>query len=167
MADEKGNPSTFPPNVPLLSRHQNQPLLSASAMQSSKRPSSRSSSRRHSQLCLLLSEIVVILIARIRIVSPFQPKSSHSDAHNHRRLSGKTSSLLHLSSSSVMEQSKDSNRWTRLEGDPHVETILFVECGFGNDSHGQNVTKAAGKNLFNIVIYAPEGCVRNLGLVGS
>jgi len=27
----------------------------------------------------------------------------------------------------------------------HVETILFVECGFGSDAHGQNSTKAAGE----------------------
>ena len=26
---------------------------------------------------------------------------------------------------------------SRVEGDPHVETVLFVECGFGNDSHGK------------------------------
>eukprot|EP00977_Amphora_coffeiformis_P001008 scaffold219_cov156-Amphora_coffeaeformis.AAC.6 len=27
----------------------------------------------------------------------------------------------------------------------HVETILFVECGFGADAHGQDSTKAAGE----------------------
>jgi hypothetical protein len=32
----------------------------------------------------------------------------------------------------------------RCEGDSHVDNVLFIECGFGNDSHGQNVTKAAG-----------------------
>lgn len=32
----------------------------------------------------------------------------------------------------------DSNKSSsRIEGPPHVETILFVECGFGNDSHGE------------------------------
>ena len=31
-----------------------------------------------------------------------------------------------------------------LVGEPHVENVLFIECGFGNDSHGQNSTKAAG-----------------------
>ena len=32
-----------------------------------------------------------------------------------------------------------------LSEDKHVETILFVECGFGADAHGQDCTKAAGE----------------------
>lgn len=130
-------------------------------MQSSRRPSSRSSPRRPVQLLhLLLSTTIVILsTSLVHLVSSFQPKSSHSSIHRRRTLSGigKSFSLLPLSSSSsVMEQSKDSSGWTRMEGDPHVETVLFVECGFGNDSHGQNVTKAVGKDVFVIIaIHAP------------
>ena len=29
----------------------------------------------------------------------------------------------------------EASSW--IQGDPHVETVLFVECGFGNDSHGE------------------------------
>jgi len=40
----------------------------------------------------------------------------------------------------VLEMSSSSDSlgqtFSREEGDPHVETVLFVECGFGNDSHG-------------------------------
>lgn len=27
--------------------------------------------------------------------------------------------------------------------EPYITNALFIECGFGNDSHGQNSTKAA------------------------
>mmetsp|Transcript_91 Transcript_91/g.218 ORF Transcript_91/g.218 Transcript_91/m.218 type:complete len:221 (-) Transcript_91:1842-2504(-) len=40
---------------------------------------------------------------------------------------------------------------SRIEGDPHVETVLFVECGFGNDSHGQSSTKAAVRACRNAI----------------
>ena len=36
------------------------------------------------------------------------------------------------------EEISPSDTSSRFEGDPHVETILFVECGFGNDSHGES-----------------------------
>ncbi|GAX19054.1 hypothetical protein FisN_8Hh280 [Fistulifera solaris] len=38
-----------------------------------------------------------------------------------------------------------------LSEDPHVETILFVECGFGADAHGQNSTKAAVRACRNAI----------------
>ena len=34
---------------------------------------------------------------------------------------------------------------------PHVRTVLMVECGFGNDSHGQNATKAAKRACRNAI----------------
>lgn len=38
------------------------------------------------------------------------------------------------------------------EGDtPHVANVLMVECGFGNDSHGQNATKAAKRACRNAI----------------
>jgi uncharacterized protein (TIGR02058 family) len=33
----------------------------------------------------------------------------------------------------------------------HVENVLMVECGFGNDSHGQNATKAAMRACRNAI----------------
>ena len=36
-----------------------------------------------------------------------------------------------------------------LVGEPHVENVPFIECGFGNDSHGQSSTKAAGTSKRN------------------
>lgn len=38
-----------------------------------------------------------------------------------------------------------------LEGSPHVDNVLFIECGFGNDSHGQNATKAAVRACRNAI----------------
>jgi len=41
---------------------------------------------------------------------------------------------------------------TASEGDtPHVPNVLLVECGFGNDSHGQNATKAAMRACRNAI----------------
>eukprot|EP00545_Synedropsis_sp_CCMP1620_P014805 CAMPEP_0119006776 /NCGR_PEP_ID=MMETSP1176-20130426/2532_1 /TAXON_ID=265551 /ORGANISM="Synedropsis recta cf, Strain CCMP1620" /LENGTH=127 /DNA_ID=CAMNT_0006958769 /DNA_START=120 /DNA_END=503 /DNA_ORIENTATION=- len=33
----------------------------------------------------------------------------------------------------------------------HVENVLFIECGFGNDSHGQSATKAAVRACRNAI----------------
>ena len=38
-----------------------------------------------------------------------------------------------------------------VENTPHVPNVLFVECGFGNDSHGQNATKAAKRACRNAI----------------
>eukprot|EP00527_Entomoneis_sp_CCMP2396_P004437 CAMPEP_0198145564 /NCGR_PEP_ID=MMETSP1443-20131203/24340_1 /TAXON_ID=186043 /ORGANISM="Entomoneis sp., Strain CCMP2396" /LENGTH=134 /DNA_ID=CAMNT_0043809253 /DNA_START=138 /DNA_END=542 /DNA_ORIENTATION=- len=38
-----------------------------------------------------------------------------------------------------------------LSEDSHVETILFVECGFGSDAHGQDPTKAAVRACRNAI----------------
>jgi uncharacterized protein (TIGR02058 family) len=54
-----------------------------------------------------------------------------------------------MSSSSTSPTDSPSHQ---QEGnDPHVETVLFVECGWGNDSHGQNVTKAAVRACRNAI----------------
>lgn len=34
---------------------------------------------------------------------------------------------------------------------PHCPNVLFVECGFGNDSHGQSATKAAVRACRNAI----------------
>merc|ERR1719162_2193023 len=36
-------------------------------------------------------------------------------------------------------------------GEPHIRNVLMVECGFGNDSHGQNSTKAAVRACRNAI----------------
>eukprot|EP00547_Thalassionema_nitzschioides_P012656 CAMPEP_0194259102 /NCGR_PEP_ID=MMETSP0158-20130606/42776_1 /TAXON_ID=33649 /ORGANISM="Thalassionema nitzschioides, Strain L26-B" /LENGTH=76 /DNA_ID=CAMNT_0038998757 /DNA_START=176 /DNA_END=403 /DNA_ORIENTATION=- len=47
--------------------------------------------------------------------------------------------------------SGNNNNNNRFEGKPHVDTILFIECGFGNDSHGQDATKAAVRACRNAI----------------
>ena len=34
---------------------------------------------------------------------------------------------------------------------PHIQNVLFVECGWGNDSHGQSSTKAAVRACRNAI----------------
>jgi uncharacterized protein (TIGR02058 family) len=55
-----------------------------------------------------------------------------------------------------------TKRWIREEGDPHVATVLFVECGFGNDSHGQNPTKAAMRACRNAIEFNSIPSVQRL-----
>lgn len=35
--------------------------------------------------------------------------------------------------------------------EPFISNVLFVECGFGNDSHGQSATKAAVRACRNAI----------------
>jgi len=43
-----------------------------------------------------------------------------------------------------------------------VEQILFIECGFGNDSHGQNATKAAVRACRNAIEFNSIPSIRRL-----
>ncbi|GAX15423.1 hypothetical protein FisN_8Lh281 [Fistulifera solaris] len=49
-----------------------------------------------------------------------------------------------------METSKASTAQT-LSEESHVQNILFVECGFGSDAHGQDSTKAAVRACRNAI----------------
>lgn len=50
---------------------------------------------------------------------------------------------------------------TRDTNEPMTQ-ILFVECGFGNDQHGQNATKAAVRACRNAIEFNSIPSVRNL-----
>lgn len=43
-----------------------------------------------------------------------------------------------------------------------MEMVLFVECGFGNDQHGQNMTKAVVKACRNAIEFNSLPCVRHI-----
>lgn len=45
---------------------------------------------------------------------------------------------------------------------PNLEMALFVECGVGNDQHGQNMTKAAVKACRNAIEFNSLPCVRHI-----
>lgn len=103
-------------------------------------------------LLLRRATVIAILLATIldRSHSLIQPGSHHTTK------SVTTSSLLHRSDSksllNMASSGYDSSKnWSRTEGPPHVENILFVECGFGNDSHGQSATKAAVRACRNSI----------------
>ncbi|KAG7346486.1 lin0512 family protein [Nitzschia inconspicua] len=70
--------------------------------------------------------------------------------------------MMTSSSSSSAPPPTTTTSWPRHEGDPHVETVLFVECGWGNDSHGQNVTKAAVRACRNAIEFNSIPSVRRL-----
>jgi len=60
-----------------------------------------------------------------------------------------TNRLTRLLSSQLSNDEEDSGA---AEGsNPHVPNVLLVECGFGNDSHGQNATKAAMRACRNAI----------------
>jgi uncharacterized protein (TIGR02058 family) len=67
-----------------------------------------------------------------------------------------------MSSDTNTDSSSPKGRWIREKGDPHVETVLFVECGFGNDSHGQNTTKAAIRACRNAIEFNSIPSVQRL-----
>jgi uncharacterized protein (TIGR02058 family) len=57
-------------------------------------------------------------------------------------------------SSLAFQRSRTAVKWEATNPateDPHVTKILFVECGFGADAHGQNSTKAAVRACRNAI----------------
>ena len=75
---------------------------------------------------------------RLRVASTYhQHLLNHCE--NHRRRF--TFPFDRAAGTSVRMASSDGydavEAGSRIEGDRHVETVLFVECGFGNDSHGE------------------------------
>jgi len=80
---------------------------------------------QHSQWCLLVSIILLLLIADSLAFSVSRQVSFSRHA-----------TLLTMSSS---------------EQQQFMENVLFVECGFGNDSHGQSSTKAAVRACRNAI----------------
>lgn len=103
-------------------------------------------------ILLRRATVIAILLATIidRSHSLIQPGSHHTTntvttSSVPQRSCSK--SLLNMASSGY----DSSKNWSRTEGPPHVENILFVECGFGNDSHGQSATKAAVRACRNSI----------------
>jgi uncharacterized protein (TIGR02058 family) len=88
----------------------------------------------------------------------FQPTSSLSSLHGqltvtlgqrhlHPCQQGPKSDLVVVMSAAAASTSNSDRRI----GEPHVENVLFIECGFGNDSHGQDPTKAAVRACRNAI----------------
>ena len=53
--------------------------------------------------------------------------------------------------SSIKSSATDDIEEKSTPNAPHCPNVLFVECGFGNDSHGQDVTKAAIRSCRNAI----------------
>ena len=60
-------------------------------------------------------------------------------------------SLVHRAPSLVPRYFASRAGTTRMMASDHVPTILFVECGFGCDQHGQTATKAAVRACRNAI----------------
>lgn len=82
----------------------------------------------HSTVLIFFVFLQLISVVSSFIVSHQPQRSTHFGLY-HRLTTTKMSS-------SDGEGDKD---------EPHCPNVLFIECGFGNDSHGQSSTKAAGK----------------------
>jgi uncharacterized protein (TIGR02058 family) len=96
------------------------------------------------------------------VVSSFHiPLSSTTTAYV-QNFHTASSRVLKMSSDTKTDSSSPKGRWIREKGDPHVETVLFVECGFGNDSHGQNSTKAAIRACRNAIEFNSIPSVQRL-----
>lgn len=69
-------------------------------------------------------------------------RNIHPKNGKRRSLSTETKSFHPLSMSSEGDTKHETS---------HCENVLFVECGFGNDSHGQSATKAAVRACRNAI----------------
>jgi hypothetical protein len=100
-------------------------------------PSSTCFNLRKATLLLALVLVTIISCSQslLQVCSYYPPRLSNIDLYKNRiaRVSHCETSLGMASTD--YDQSKASSR---IEGDPHVENVLFVECGFGNDSHGES-----------------------------
>lgn len=83
---------------------------------------------RYLQWCLLVVVSLGLLLVVDSLAFSLSP---------HSRLVSRHASSLTMSSSSNNEN--------------FISNVLFVECGFGNDSHGQSATKAAVRACRNAI----------------
>mmetsp|Transcript_277 Transcript_277/g.700 ORF Transcript_277/g.700 Transcript_277/m.700 type:complete len:216 (+) Transcript_277:233-880(+) len=87
-----------------------------------------------------------------RLASSTYYQHFHHCENHRRRLSFPFDKAAGTSSFRMASTGYDAiEAGSRIEGDRHVETVLFVECGFGNDSHGQSATKAAVRACRNAI----------------
>eukprot|EP00592_Proboscia_alata_P001158 CAMPEP_0194368686 /NCGR_PEP_ID=MMETSP0174-20130528/16884_1 /TAXON_ID=216777 /ORGANISM="Proboscia alata, Strain PI-D3" /LENGTH=147 /DNA_ID=CAMNT_0039145143 /DNA_START=239 /DNA_END=682 /DNA_ORIENTATION=- len=60
-----------------------------------------------------------------------------------------------MSLSDTNEEDNNASTTTKINEpepkSPHLSKVLFIECGFGNDSHGQSSTKAAVRACRNSI----------------
>jgi hypothetical protein len=86
-------------------------------------------------LALVLATVISCSQSLLQVRSYHPPTISIIDLYKNRitRVSHCITSL------GMTSKGYDSSKVSsRIEGDPHVENVLFVECGFGNDSHGES-----------------------------
>ena len=105
--------------------------------------------------------LLLLMVLATILSQPIQQVYSYNHHHHHKhnpafiairnqnRLTGATTSTTTATSMTKTDSNSqdDGEKYdtssssgslpTRIKGDPHVENVLFVECGFGNDSHGK------------------------------
>ena len=101
---------------------------------------------------VLVSLVVVLVVASYPSCSSFQ----HPGLNRPRQY---TMSSLSVTTSDASGRNGSSNR---VIGEPHVENVLFIELGFGNDSHGQDVTKAAVRACRNAIEFNSIPSIKRL-----
>ena len=101
---------------------------------------------------LLFTTASLVLTEHASTAFAFNPSST---------MSSFSSLSTTTSSSSLLHASSNSNTNTNTNKIP-TEQVLFVECGFGNDSHGQNPTKAAIRACRNAIEFNSIPSIKRL-----
>ena len=107
-----------------------------------------------SSTSIILRRATVIAFLLVNIIDRSHSFLQVSSRHTANRFAVSSLPLKSCSETRLKMASSgydSSKKWSRAEGAPHVETVLFVECGFGNDSHGQSATKAAVRACRNSI----------------
>ena len=120
---------------------------------------------------VLVSLVVVLVVASCTSCSSFplsycnsvafqfRPARSQPDrsrkaplrTHQHPGLNRPRQHTMSSFLVTTSDASGSNGSGNRVIGEPHVENVLFIELGFGNDSHGQDVTKAAVRACRNAI----------------
>lgn len=107
-------------------------------------------------LILIAVFVTVISQSILEVNSYHHHQPAFISVRNYHRLtfasttSRTTTTTINMGDDESNETSSISHP-TRIKGDPHVKNVLFIECGFGNDSHGQSATKAAIRACRNAI----------------
>lgn len=93
-------------------------------------------------LILIAVFVTVISQSILEVNSYHHHQPAFISVRNYHRLtfasttSRTTTTTINMGDDESNETSSISHP-TRIKGDPHVKNVLFIECGFGNDSHGK------------------------------
>mmetsp|Transcript_21170 Transcript_21170/g.21578 ORF Transcript_21170/g.21578 Transcript_21170/m.21578 type:complete len:150 (+) Transcript_21170:24-473(+) len=107
-------------------------------------------SQKGTSLIPVLATVISQSILQVYSYHHYQPASTAVRNYHTTTTTTTTTTAINMGDDESNETSSVSHP-TRIKGDPHVKNVLFIECGFGNDSHGQSATKAAIRACRNAI----------------